>query len=113
MRLLLFMILYFNYLKNFGLFENERLYLFFILFYLCIIYLENLWYIDINIFLIYLIIFNIIFKLVRWDLRFLLINFYCKCIMFIFSVKEENILEIIFFMYLCLNLLFVGLKYCD
>lgn len=42
MRLLLFMILYFNYLKNFGLFENERLYLFFILFYLCIIYLENL-----------------------------------------------------------------------
>lgn len=33
--------------------------------------------------------------------------------MFIFSVKEENILEIIFFMYLCLNLLFVGLEYCD
>lgn len=112
-RSLPFMISHFNYLKNFGLLENERLHPPPILLHLCITHSENPWHIDINTFLIYSITFNITFKLVRRDSRLSSTNSHRKCIMLTFSVKEENILEIIFFMHLCLKLSPAGSKYCD
>lgn len=90
-RSLPFMISHFNYLKNFGLLENERLHPPPILLHLCITHSENPWHIDINTFLIYSITFNITFKLVRRDSRLSSTNSHRKCIMLTFRVKEENI----------------------
>lgn len=103
-RSLPFMISHFNYLKNFGLLENERLHPPPILLHLCITHSENLWHVGKNTFLIYSITFNITFKLVRRNSRLPSSNSHCKCIMLTFSAKEEIILEIIFFMHLCSNL---------